>query len=193
MSRPMPRLWVIRHGETEWSLSGRHTGRTDLALTSRGELQIKEKAFQLVGEGSKLSRFFQTVHPSHSPKNPSIPRICVLSLSLRANGLTEPSTCYLSTVETPHHTLTEDCAEWNYGEYEGLLSSEIKAKNPTWSIWKDGCPGGESAEQMQARVDKIVADVREYHRQYKEEGLHTRDVAIVAHGHFSRVLVARWL
>ncbi|KAJ7275180.1 histidine phosphatase superfamily [Mycena haematopus] len=78
-------------------------------------------------------------------------------------------------------------------DYEGLLSSEIKALNSTWSIWNDGCPGGESVEQMQARVDSIIAQVREYHRQYKEEGLHTRDVVIVAHGHFSRVLISRWI
>ncbi|KAJ7786167.1 histidine phosphatase superfamily [Mycena metata] len=178
MSRPMPRLFVIRHGETEWSLNGRHTGRSDIPLTPRGELQIKEKAQILVGEGKVLD-----------PKN-----LCTVYVSPRQRA---HKTFHLlfEHVETPHHTITEECREWDYGEYEGLLSSEIKAKNPTWSIWNDGCPGedGESVEQMQARVDGIIAKVREYHRQYKEEGLHTRDVIIVAHGHFSRVLISRWI
>ncbi|KAF7306796.1 hypothetical protein MIND_00471300 [Mycena indigotica] len=174
--RPMPRLWVIRHGETEWSLSGRHTGKTDIPLTSRGEKEIEEKAKTIVGDGKPID-----------PKN-----LCTVFVSPRLRAHTTFHLLF-AHVETPHHTLTEDCAEWDYGEYEGLLSSEIKARDSKWSIWKDGCPGGESVEQMQARVDKIVGKVREYHRQYKEEGLNTRDVVIVAHGHFSRVLIARWL
>ncbi|KAJ6604515.1 histidine phosphatase superfamily [Mycena vulgaris] len=176
MSKPMPRLFVIRHGETEWSLNGRHTGRSDIPLTARGVDQIKEKAEILVGEGKVLD-----------PKN-----LCTVFVSPRQRAHTTFHLLF-EHVETPHHTLTEECREWDYGDYEGLLSSEIKAKNPTWSIWDDGCPGGESVEQMQARVDGIIAKVREYHRQYKEEGLHTRDVVIVAHGHFSRVLIARWI
>ncbi|KAJ6509400.1 histidine phosphatase superfamily [Mycena vitilis] len=176
MSRPMPRLFVIRHGETEWSLNGRHTGRSDIPLTARGEEQIKQKAEILVGDGKVLD-----------PKN-----LCTVFVSPRQRA---HRTFHLlfEHVETPHHLITEECREWDYGDYEGLLSSEIKAKNPTWKIWDDGCPGGESVEQMQARVDGIIANVREYHRQYKEEGLNTRDVVIVAHGHFSRVLISRWI
>ncbi|KAJ7169746.1 histidine phosphatase superfamily [Mycena filopes] len=184
MARPMPRLFVIRHGETEWSLNGRHVLDYYSALsishlivhpdrslrhplTSRGELQIKEKAQILVGDGKVLD-----------PKN-----LCTVFVSPRQRA---HRTFHLlfEHVKTPHHTITEECREWDYGEYEGLLSSEIKEKNPTWSIWADGCPGadGESVEQMQTRVDGIITKVREYHRQYKEEGLHTRDVVIVAHG-----------
>jgi len=172
----MPRLFVIRHGETEWSLNGRHTGRTDIPLTARGEDQIREKAHILVGDGQVLD-----------PKN-----LCTVFVSPRQRA---HKTFHLlfEHVETPHHTLTEECREWDYGEYEGLLSSEIKNLNSTWSIWNDGCPGGESVEQMQARVDGVIAKVREYHRQYKEEGLNTRDVVVVAHGHFSRVLISRWI
>ncbi|KAJ7487453.1 histidine phosphatase superfamily [Mycena galericulata] len=172
----MPRLFVIRHGETEWSLNGRHTGRTDIPLTARGEEQIKEKATILVGDGKVLD-----------PKN-----LCTVLVSPRQRA---HKTFHLlfAHVETPHHIITEECREWDYGDYEGLLSSEIKAINPTWSIWKDGCPGGESVVQMETRVDSIIAKVREYHRQYKEEGLNTRDVVIVAHGHFSRVLISRWI
>ncbi|KAJ6574973.1 histidine phosphatase superfamily [Mycena capillaripes] len=176
MARPMPRLFVIRHGETEWSLNGRHTGRSDIPLTARGEEQVKEKAEILVGDGKVLD-----------PKN-----LCTVLVSPRQRA---HRTFHLlfEHVETPHHLITEECREWDYGDYEGLLSSEIKDLNPTWSIWNDGCPGGESVEQMQTRVDNIIAKVREYHRQYKEEGLHTRDVVIVAHGHFSRVLISRWI
>ncbi|CAK5280171.1 unnamed protein product, partial [Mycena citricolor] len=176
MSRPMPRLFVIRHGETEWSLSGRHTGRSDIPLTERGEGQIKAQADILVGEGKVID-----------PKN-----LCTVFVSPRIRA---HKTFHLlfANVETPHHILTEECREWDYGDYEGLLSSEIKAKNPTWSIWNDGCPGGESVLEMQNRVDAIIVKVREYHRQYLEEGLHTRDVCIVAHGHFSRVLISRWI
>ncbi|KAJ7783638.1 histidine phosphatase superfamily [Mycena maculata] len=185
MSRPMPRLFVIRHGETEWSLNGRHTGRTDIPLTARGQEQIKEKAEILVGDGKILD-----------PKN-----LCTVLVSPRQRA---HKTFHLlfDHVETPHHLLTEECREWDYGKYEGLLSSEIKALNPTWTIWNDGCPGGESVEQMQARVDGIIAKVRAYHRQYVE-GSHTtgeglpdttrRDLVIVAHGHFSRVLISRWI
>ncbi|KAJ7125718.1 histidine phosphatase superfamily [Mycena crocata] len=152
------------------------TGRSDIPLTARGEEQIKEKAEILVGDGKVLD-----------PKN-----LCTVLVSPRQRA---HKTFHLlfEHVETPHHLITEECREWDYGDYEGLLSSEIKARNPTWAIWKDGCPGGESVEQMQDRVDGIIAKVREYHRQYKEEGLNTRDVVIVAHGHFSRVLISRWI
>ncbi|KAJ3759830.1 phosphoglycerate mutase-like protein [Lentinula raphanica] len=176
MPRPMPRLFVIRHGETEWSLNGRHTGRTDIPLTARGEQQVKEKAPILVGEGRPID-----------PKN-----LCTVFVSPRQRA---HKTFHLlfAHVETPNHILTEEAREWDYGEYEGLLSSEIKVKRPNWNIWLDGCPGGESVEDMEKRVDRIIANVREYHRQYHEEGLNTRDVVIVAHGHFSRVLISRWI
>ncbi|KAF9076144.1 phosphoglycerate mutase-like protein [Rhodocollybia butyracea] len=176
MPRPMPRLWVIRHGETEWSLNGRHTGRTDIPLTARGEQQIKEKAPILVGEGKPID-----------PKN-----LCTVFVSPRQRA---HKTFHLlfAHVETPHHILTEDAREWDYGEYEGLLSSEIKERRADWDIWHHGCPGGESVEEMEKRVDGVIAKVREYHKQYHEQGLNTRDVLIVAHGHLSRVLISRWI
>ncbi|KIK70850.1 hypothetical protein GYMLUDRAFT_148388 [Collybiopsis luxurians FD-317 M1] len=172
----MPRLFVIRHGETEWSLNGSVTGRTDIALTPRGEEQVKEKAPVLVGEGKPID-----------PKN-----LCTVFVSPRQRA---HRTFHLlfAHVDTPHHILTEKVREWDYGEYEGLLSSEIKAKRSDWSIWEHGCPGGESVDEMEKRVDGVIASVREYHRQYHEEGLNTRDVVIVAHGHLSRVLIARWI
>ncbi|KAI9460985.1 phosphoglycerate mutase-like protein [Lactarius psammicola] len=95
--------------------------------------------------------------------------------------------------QPPNHVITELVREWDYGDYEGLKSHEISAKQPGWSIWKDGCPNGESVEEMTARVDCVIGDVREYHRKWKEEGQGTRDVVIVAHGHFNRCLIARWV
>ncbi|KAG6832292.1 hypothetical protein H0H92_003525 [Tricholoma furcatifolium] len=86
--------------------------------------------------------------------------------------------------EVPKHILTEEVREWDYGDYEGLLSSEIKEINPAWKIWNDGA---------QVALLESKEEVREYHRQYKEEGLNTRDVMIIAHGHFNRVLISRWI
>jgi len=111
--------------------------------------------------------------------------------------------------ELPPHETTESIAEWDYGDYEGLLATEIKQKNPTWNIWKDGCPGGESVEDVTKRIDEMISKVREYHRLYKEEGKGKRDsacyvvtmsheltstiVLIVAHGHILRCFISRWV
>ncbi|KAI0068325.1 phosphoglycerate mutase-like protein [Artomyces pyxidatus] len=173
---PMPRLIIVRHGETEWSLNGRHTGRTDIPLTARGEDQIKSKAESLVGPGKLIDT----------------PNLCVVMVSprKRAHKTFHLLTDHLPTA--PAHVITETVREWDYGHYEGLLSSEIRQENPGWDIWRDGCPGGESVEDMTCRVDTVIADVREYHRKWKEEGQGTRDVVIVAHGHFNRCLIARW-
>ncbi|KAF8230685.1 phosphoglycerate mutase-like protein [Tricholoma matsutake] len=175
MGRPMPRLFLVRHGETEWSLNG-STGRTDIPLTPRGEEQVKAKAQALVGEGLVID-----------PKN-----LSTVFVSPRQRAHKTFHLLFGHLPQFPNHILTEEVREWDYGQYEGLLSSEIKEKNASWSIWEDGCPGGESVADMEARVDAVVAKVREYHQQYKEEK-NTRDVMIVAHGHFSRVLISRWI
>ncbi|KAL0951378.1 hypothetical protein HGRIS_008077 [Hohenbuehelia grisea] len=168
---------MVTIGETEWSLNGRHTGRTDIPLTPRGEEQVKSKAQILAGEGKVLD-----------PKN-----ICTVYVSPRQRSHTTFHLLFGHLDKLPDHVLTEECREWDYGQYEGLRPAEIKERNPNWSIWKDGCPDGESVEDMECRVDTVIQKVREYHRQYKEEGLHTRDVVIVAHGHFNRVLISRWI
>ncbi|KAG6911538.1 hypothetical protein DXG01_011840 [Tephrocybe rancida] len=151
--------------------------RSDIPLTARGEKQILDKAQSIVGDELIID-----------PKN-----LCTVFVSPRERAHKTFYLLFGHLPELPHHILTEEVREWDYGEYEGLLSSEIKQKNPKWKIWDDGCPGGESVAEMQARVDTVIANVREYHRQYKEEGLNTRDVMIVAHGHFSRVLISRWI
>ena len=149
-------VFVIRHGETEWSLSGQHTGTTDIPLTENGRALARrlgpvlaKEAFQLVLT-SPLGRARET---------------CELA-GLGARAALEP-----------------DLKEWNYGEYEGLTSEQIHAKQPGWMVFRDGCPGGESPIQIGARVDRVVARVR------AARG----DVALFAHGHVLRVLVARWI
>lgn len=93
----------------------------------------------------------------------------------------------------PHHQITEDVREWDYGDYEGLRPSEIQDKNPGWLIWRDGCPGGESVMDMQTRVDSVIEKVREKHKAWFDKGEGCRDVVIVAHGHFNRVFISRWI
>ncbi|KAF8647950.1 hypothetical protein AX16_006482 [Volvariella volvacea WC 439] len=175
MSRPTPRVFLIRHGETEWSISGRHTGRTDIPLTPRGEEQVKLIGKVLVGPGRLID-----------PKD-----VCTAFVSPRQRAVKTFDLLFDKIL--PHWTFTEDVREWDYGRYEGLKPKEIQELSPGWSIWTDGCPDGESVAEMQARVDCLIGQVRKWHREYKEEGLHSRDVIVVAHGHFSRVFIARWL
>ena len=151
----MPELWLIRHGETEWTLSGAHTGRTDIPLTPAGREQatalgraLGTKAFSLILT-SPLSRARDTCEAA--------------GFGTRAE-------------------VDENLREWDYGDYEGLTTREIHAKNPQWSLWRDGAPGGESPEQVAARADAVIART-------KADG----DVALFAHGHLLRVLTARWL
>ncbi|KIM66318.1 hypothetical protein SCLCIDRAFT_22157 [Scleroderma citrinum Foug A] len=176
MARPLPRLFLVRHGETEWSLNGRHTGRSDISLTPRGEDQVRAQASILVGEGRPLD-----------PKN-----ICFALVSPRIRAHRTFHILFEHLPKFPAHAITEEVREWDYGDYEGLVTQDILSKNPGWDIWKHGCPGGESAEQMQARVDRVITMIRDYHREWFEEGRGSRDVLVVAHGHFNRTLIARW-
>src|ERR1700722_8465078 len=124
-----PSLWLIRHGETEWSKSGQHTSRTDLALTDAGREQAKRIAPLIAGV------HFTSV---------------VVSPRLRAQQTCELSGCH--TVSGVAPVVDEDLAEWDYGEYEGITSAEIHERVPTWSLWTDGAPGGESPRAMSQRV-----------------------------------------
>ncbi|KAF5355808.1 hypothetical protein D9756_004082 [Leucocoprinus leucothites] len=175
--RPMPRLFLVRHGQTEWSVNGRHTGISDIPLTPAGVQQVKATADKLVGEGRLID-----------PKN-----LCTVFVSPRQRAHKTFHILFENASKVPDHVLTEEAREWDYGDYEGLLTSEIVARSPGWDAWKDGYAGGESTEQMQARVDTIIEKVRAYHRKYYEEGTVSRDVMIVAHGHFGRILTARWV
>ena len=150
------RAILIRHGETEWTLSGQHTGATDVPLTEHGRAAARRLAplaaresFELVLT-SPLGRARETC---------------------RLAGLGE-----LAEVDA-------DLREWNYGEYEGLTRPQIHAIDPGWMLFTSGCPGGESAAEVAARVDRVIARIRNV----------AGDVALFAHGHVFRVFAARWL
>jgi len=151
-----PDLYLVRHGETEWSASGRHTGRTDIPLTPRGEAEASWLAGRL---GTA-----QFTHVFSSPRRRAL-RTCELA-GWGASAVVEP-----------------DLAEWDYGDYEGLHSAEILKARPGWSLFRDGCPGGESPEQACVRADRLLARLR---------GLEG-NVALFTHGHFGRLLGARWM
>jgi probable phosphoglycerate mutase len=155
-SPELPAVWIARHGETEWSLAGRHTGRTDIDLTPRGE----EDARRL---GERLrSLTFSAIFTS--PSKRAVHTCAQAGFADRA-------------VPDP------DLAEWDYGQYEGLRTAEIRSERPGWKLFHDGCPGGESPSDIGARADRVVAKVRAI------DG----DVLLVSSAHFLRVLTARWL
>jgi probable phosphoglycerate mutase len=124
------RIFIVRHGETEWSRSGQHTSRTDLPLTAHGREQGAVVADKLASE--------------------------TFSLVLCSPLLRARETCRLAGYEDAA-SLCPELHEWEYGEYEGLTSDEIWARRPDWVLWRDGCPGGESPAQIGARVDRVLA------------------------------------
>jgi broad specificity phosphatase PhoE len=151
-----PGAWLIRHGETAWSLSGQHTSRTDLTLTEYGRAAAHALAPRLAG----------------------IPFARVLTSPMRRAR----ETCDLAGLGGQAQ-IDSDLMEWQYGEFEGLTPAEIHARVPGWLVFRDGCPGGESPGQIAGRADRVVAAIR------AADG----PVALFAHGHFFRVLAARWL
>jgi broad specificity phosphatase PhoE len=153
---PIQQVYLVRHGETEWSLSGQHTGITDIPLTENGR------------------RVAQQLEPVLATE----PFVLVLTSPLQRAR----KTCELAGLGE-RAEIDRDLMEWNYGEYEGLTPRQIRAKSPGWMLFSDGCPGGESPEQIGARVDRVIARVRAV------EG----HVALFAHGHVLRVFAARWL
>jgi probable phosphoglycerate mutase len=150
------RIFLIRHGETSWSLSGRHTGRTDLPLTAYGEKRASELRGLL--SGLAFTRVFT------SPLQ-------------RARR-----TCELAGFGAAAQ-VDSQLQEWDYGDYEGRTSAEIQALRPGWNIFQDGCPGGESVEQIAQRADRVLAGLRPL------DGT----VALFSHGHFLRSLAMRWI
>jgi broad specificity phosphatase PhoE len=149
------KLFLIRHGETEWSLSGRHTGTTEVPLTERGEAGARE-----LGESIRAITFARVFC---SPR-------------LRARR-----TCELLGL-TPRPEFRDELAEWNYGDYEGLRTAEIRARKSDWNIWLDGCPKGESPSEVAARADRFLDEIEKL----------SGNVAIVSHGHFTCALIVRW-
>ncbi len=149
-----PEVVLIRHGETTWSASGQHTGRTDLPLTERGRRQAEAL-------GAALA---------------AIPVATTLTSPLRR----ATETCRLAGLTG---TVVDDLREWDYGDYEGRTTPEIREDVPGWTVWDGPVPGGERLDQVAARADRVIGSI-------EAAG---EDVAIVSHGHFLRVLAARWL
>lgn len=152
---PATELWIVRHGPTEWSRNGRHTSATDLPLLPDGE----DDARALTGRLADLD-----------------PVLVLTSPRLRARRTAELAGYADAVVD-------DDLTEWAYGDYEGVTTPDIRVGAPGWSIWRDGCPGGESPDEIGARLDRVVARAR------AADG----PVLAFAHGHSLRVLAARWL
>ena len=156
MSKELPVVYLARHGETAWTISGQHTGRTDLPLTTRGERNATRLGTRL--KGLEFEKVFC------SPLQ-RVRRTCELA-GFGSVAAIDPN-----------------LLEWDYGQYEGLRSAEIRAVRPDWQLFRDGCPAGESPSEIGARADVVVKRVRDI------EG----NVLLFSSGHFLRVLAARWL
>jgi broad specificity phosphatase PhoE len=154
--KEFPIVYLARHGETAWTLSGQHTGLTDLPLTERGERTARRLGERL--KGLAFAKVFTSpLQRAH--------RTCQLA-GFGAVAEIDP-----------------DLVEWDYGQYEGRRGAEIRAERPDWNLFRDGCPGGESPEQVSARADRVVSRVRAI------QG----NVLLFTSGHFMRVLASRWL
>ena len=149
-------IWLVRHGETEWSVSGQHTGTTDIALTREGELQAAALGKLLAG------RAFEDDFSSPMRRAQETARIA---------GFGE------------RVSVRDDLREYDYGDYEGLTTAQIWEEQPAWELFRDGCPAGETPEQMSARVDELLAEMR------ADDG----DVLLFGHGHCFRSIGARFL
>lgn len=156
-----PKLWLLRHGETEWSRSGQYTGLTDLPLTELGETQARSAQTTLSGVDFDL----------------------VLTSPLQRARRTATLAGF------PEAQVEPNAVEWDYGDYEGIDSAVVRAQNPGYLIWDSGVPNGEALEHVGARADEIVKRVQAVTR---EDGA-PANVLVVAHGHFLRILTARWL
>jgi len=153
------RLVLLRHGETEWSRDRKHTSRTDIGLTEEGREQARQAAVTL--ERLNLD----------NPLVVSSPRRRALATAELAGLAVDEISPLL--------------AEWDYGDYEGMTTHDIRTQTPGWLLWTYGCPGGESVDQVSMRADQAVA--------YGLEHMPERDVVFVSHGHFSRSVVTRWV
>jgi broad specificity phosphatase PhoE len=155
VAEELPIIYLARHGETEWSLNGRHTGLTDLPLNETGERNARRIRERL--NGLKFNTVFTS--PLQRAKR----------------------TCELAGFGSVA-AIVPDLVEWDYGEYEGRTSAQIHGEWPSWQLFRDGCPGGESPEQVAARADRVVELVRAV----------SGNVLLFSSGHFLRMLAARW-
>ena len=156
MAEALPVIYLARHGETAWSLSGQHTGRTDLPLTESGERNARALGERL--RGLVFAKVFT------SPLQRAV------------------KTCELAGFGTVAEQ-DQDLAEWDYGQYEGRRTAEILEGQPDWQLFRDGCPGGETPDQVGARADRVISRVR------AADG----NVLLFSSAHILRVFAARWL
>ena len=152
---PHPEIVLVRHGETEWTITGQHTSRTDLPLTENGRRQAE-----------RLRERLATLRPRVVLTSPRVRSIETCRLA----GFGDMQIC-------------DDLTEWDYGDYEGHTTAEIRSEVPSWSLWRDGAPNGERASQVAARADRVIELV------HRVEGT----VLVFSHGHYLRVLAVRWL
>jgi broad specificity phosphatase PhoE len=148
-------MFLVRHGQTEWSRTGRHTSRTDIPVEAAGRVQAAEIGHRLKGR--------------------------VLSLVLSSPKQRALETAQLAGMK--HVEVTDDLLEWDYGDFEGLTTPQIRAEHPAWTLWEDGAPGGESPSDVGRRADRVVERARSA----------GGDVVCFAHGHVLRVVAARWI
>lgn len=196
-----PRVFVVRHGETEWSLNGRHTGSTDIPLTANGEKRVTATGRALVGDDRLIV-----------PKN--LAHIYVSPRKRAQRTLELINLAYHESLPWPRHgeppvgeglvcaarvQITEDIREWDYGDYEGITTPEIRklrskqGLDANWDIWKDGCPGGESPTDITERLDRLILEIRDkWQAPAMENNNENGDVLIVAHGHILRAFAQRW-
>ncbi len=152
---PLPEVYLARHGETAWTITRQHTGRSDIPLTAAGEAEARFLGQRLAGATftwvatSPLSRARRTATLAGFPDAVDLP----------------------------------DLMEWDYGRYDGLTTAQIRADNPDWQVFRHGCPGGESVEAAADRADRAVQEMRK----------HSGRILLFSHGHFIRMLAARWL
>jgi len=154
--KQLPVIYLARHGETEWTVSGRHTGRTDLPLTAQGEVEARQLGEELQG----------------------LTFASVLTSPLRR----AVQTCAAAGFG-PAAEVEPDLVEWDYGEYEGRTSADIRTERPSWQLFRDGCPGGESPDAVAARADRVI-------RRMRSAG---ENALLFSSGHLLRVFAARWL
>lgn len=156
MKQTFPKIYLVRHGETEWSLTGQHTGRTDLPLTAHGEQSA-----------ARLRQRLEGIQP-----------ILVLSSPAQRARRTGELAGFGADMQ-----LDADLAEWDYGDYEGITTAEVRKQRPDWSLFRDGCPNGETAEDVGKRTDRIITRLRALNG----------DALLFGHNHTFRILAARWL